>query len=230
MILGHYIPHVEINPYFSSSSRTWKILPCRSWFLQGPTLPATTIEWGMTLLLNHPHVLKKAKTELDMHVGKDRLLEESDLPKLRYLQNIISETLRLFPPGPLSVPHFSSAPCRIGGFDIPSDTMLLTNLWALHRDLEAWDDPNSFIPERFENGDHGNYKLIPFGSGRRACPGAGLAQRVVGLALGSLIQCFDWKKMTDAAIDTTEGMGLSMPKLHPLEAMCKACEIMKLVH
>lgn len=199
----------------------------QSLVLAGTDTSSATIEWGMTLLLNHPHVLKKAKEELDIHVGNDRLIEESDLPKLQYLRNVVSETLRLFPVIPLSLPHMSSAYCKIGGFDIPSGTMLLTNIWAIHRDPEVWEDPHSFMPERFEIGEHGNYDLIPFGVGRRVCPGGGLAQRVVGLALGSLIQCFEWKRMSDAAVDTTEGKGLTMPKLVPLEAMCKAYGILK---
>ncbi|XP_003635481.1 cytochrome P450 81Q32 [Vitis vinifera] len=195
--------------------------------LAGTDTSAATMEWAMTLLLNHPDVLKKAKAELDIHVGKDRLIEESDLPELRYLQRIISETLRLFPVAPLLVPHMSSDDCQIGGFDIPGGTFLLINAWAIHRDPQVWEDPTSFIPERFQNGERENYKLLPFGIGRRACPGAGLAHRVVGLALGSLIQCYDWKRISKTTIDTTEGKGLTMPKLEPLEAMCKACEIIK---
>ncbi|KAJ9670574.1 hypothetical protein PVL29_026857 [Vitis rotundifolia] len=193
--------------------------------LAGTDTAASTMEWAMTLLLNHPDVLEKAKAELDMHVGKDCLIEESDLPKLRYLQSIISETLRVFPVAPLLLPHMSSDDCQIGGFDIPRGTLLLVNAWALHRDPQVWEDPTSFKPERFENGERENYKLLPFGIGRRSCPGAGLAQRVVGLALGSLIQCYDWKKISNTAIDTIEGKGLTMPKLQPLEAMCKAREI-----
>ena len=181
----------------------------------------------MTLLLNHPDSLEKAKAELDIHVGKEWLIEESDLPKLQYLQSIIFETLRLFPVAPLLLPHMSSDCCRIGGFDIPGGTMLLINAWAIHRDPQVWEYPTSFVPERFENGERENYKLLPFGLGRRACPGAGLAHRVVGLALGSLIQCYEWKKIGNTTIDTTEGKGLTMPKLEPLEAMCKAREIIK---
>ncbi|KAJ9670577.1 hypothetical protein PVL29_026860 [Vitis rotundifolia] len=187
--------------------------------LAGTDTAASTMEWAMTLLLNHPDILEKAKAELDMHVGKDRLIEESDLPKLQYLQSIISETLRLFPVAPLLLPHMSSDDCQIGGFDIPRGTLLLVNAWALHRDPQVWEDPTSFKPERFENGERENYKLLPFGIGRRSCPGAGLAQRVVGLALGSLIQCHDWKKISNTAIDTIEGKGLTMPKLQPLEAI-----------
>lgn len=104
----------------------------------------------MSLLLNHPEVLEKARVELETHVGNDRLIDEEDLSKLPYLQCIISETFRLFPAAPMLVPHQSSDDCKIGGYDIPRGTMLLVNAWAIHRDPKVWDDPTSFMPERFE--------------------------------------------------------------------------------
>ncbi|KAA8531625.1 hypothetical protein F0562_006334 [Nyssa sinensis] len=192
----------------------------------GTDTSAVTIEWAMSLLLNHPDVLKKAKAELDTHVGQDRFIDESDLSKLHYLRCIILETFRLCPAAPLLVPHMSSDDCTIGGYNVPRDTIVLVNAWAIHRDPEFWDDPTSFKPERFEGGDVEAHKLMPFGMGRRACPGAGLAQRMVGLTLGSLIQCFEWERVSEMEVDLTEGKGLTMPKAEPLEAMCKAREIM----
>uniref|UniRef100_A0A5B6YT38 Putative CYP81Q32 n=1 Tax=Davidia involucrata TaxID=16924 RepID=A0A5B6YT38_DAVIN len=194
--------------------------------MAGTDTSAVTIEWAMSLLLNHPEVLKKARIELDTHVGQDRLMDESDLSKLHYLHSIILETFRLCPAAPLLVPHMASSDCTIGGYDVPRDTILLVNAWAIHRDPEVWDDPTSFKPERFEGGEVETHKLMPFGMGRRACPGSGLAHRMVGLALGSLIQCFEWERVTEKLVDLTEGKGLTMPKTEPLEAMCKAREIM----
>ncbi|THF97606.1 hypothetical protein TEA_010987 [Camellia sinensis var. sinensis] len=111
------------------------------------------------------------------------------------------------------------------GFNVPCGTLLLVNAWAIHRDPKVWDDPTSFKLERFEGREVEGHKLMPFGMGRRACPGAGLAQRVVGLALGSLIQCFEWERVSEEVVDLTEGKGLNMPKAEPLEAMCKARDI-----
>ncbi|GMP84426.1 hypothetical protein CsSME_00037960 [Camellia sinensis var. sinensis] len=193
--------------------------------LAGTDTSSVTIEWAMSLLVNHPEVLKKVRAEINTHVGQDRLIDEHDLPKLHYLQAVISETFRLFPTVPLLVPHVSSDDCTIGGFNIPRGTMLLVNAWAIHRDPKVWDDPTSFKPERFEGREVEGHKLMPFGMGRRACPGTGLAQRVVGLALGSLIQCFEWERVTKKAIDLMEGKGVTMPKAVPLEAMCKARDI-----
>ncbi|XP_059293550.1 cytochrome P450 81Q32-like [Lycium ferocissimum] len=188
----------------------------------GTETSSVTIEWAMSLLLNHPDVLEKARTEIDNHVGEDRLVDEADLPKLKYLQSIISETLRLFPAAPLLVPHESSDDCKVTGFHVPRGTMLLVNAWAIHRDPLLWEDPESFKPERFEGVEVESSKLFPFGMGRRACPGYGLAQRVVGLTLGTLVQCFEWKRISDEKVDLTEGKGLTMPKAEPLMARCKA--------
>lgn len=190
--------------------------------LAGTDTSAVTIEWAMSNLLNHPHALTQARAEMDTQVGQERLVDESDLPKLNYLQTIISETLRLNPAAPLLIPHVSSQSCTVGGYNIPSATMLLINAWAVHRDPKSWDDPTSFKPERFGSGNIEPYKLLPFGLGKRACPGVGLANRVMGFTLGSLIQCFEWKRIGPEKVDMTEGDGLTMPKAQPLEAMCKA--------
>lgn len=181
----------------------------------------------MSLLLNNPNILNKVKSEIDTQIEQDHLIDELlDLPKLPYLQNIVSETLRTFPAVPLLLPHMSSQKCQINGFDVPSGTMLLVNAWAIHRDPNLWDEPTEFKPERFQTSevddDDDQYKFIPFGTGRRGCPGSILGNRMVGLGLGSLIQCFDWKRVSDEEVDMMEGRGLNMPKAEPLEAMCKA--------
>ncbi|CAN4079730.1 unnamed protein product [Withania somnifera] len=190
----------------------------------GTETSSVTIEWAMSLLLNHPEVLEKARTEIDNHVGKERLVDEADLPKLKYLQSIIAETLRLFPAAPMLLPHESYDDCKVSGFHIPRGTMLLVNAWAIHRDPLLWEDPESFNPERFEGAEVESWKLMPFGMGRRACPVLDL-QRVVGLALGTLVQCFDWKRVSMEKVDLTEGKGLTMPKAEPLMARCKARDI-----
>ncbi|KAK6796772.1 hypothetical protein RDI58_004473 [Solanum bulbocastanum] len=179
----------------------------------GTDTTAVTIEWAMTHLLNHPQVLNKVRIEIDTHVGFDRLVNESDLPNLKYLQSIISETFRLSPAAPMLIPHQSADDTKIGGFDVPRGTILLVNAWAVHRDPLVWaDDPGSFRPERFEGIKVKPWELLPFGMGRRTCPGAGLAQRVIALAVGTLVQCFEWEivsKDSDiaegSAINTFEG-------------------------
>lgn len=192
--------------------------------IAGTETSSTTIEWAMSLLLNHPETMHKAWAEIGAEVGQDKLLDETDLPKLTYLKSIISETFRLFPPTPFLLPHESSEDCTVGGYNVPRGTMLMVNSWAIHRDPMLWVDATRFMPERFEGsaeeGEMYNYKLLPFGLGRRACPGAVLGKKMVGLVLGALIQCFEWNRIGNEEIDMKEGKGLTMPKAEPLVALC----------
>ncbi|KAF8377608.1 hypothetical protein HHK36_030990 [Tetracentron sinense] len=189
----------------------------------GTDTSSGTMEWALSLLLNNPEVLEKAQDEIDLRVGQERLLDESNMAVLPYLHSIINETLRMYPAGPLLVPHESSEGCIVGGFNVPRGTMLLANMWAIHNDPKVWAEPKKFKPERLEGleGRRDGFKFMPFGSGRRGCPGEGLAERVVGLALGSLIQCFEWQRVGEELVDMTEGTGLTLPKAHPLEAKCR---------
>ena len=110
---------------------------------------SATLTWALCLLLNNPRVLKIAQDELDEHVGRKRAVEESDLKNLVYLDAIVKETLRLYPPGPLNLPHESMEDCVIGGYKIPKGTRLLTNLWKIQHDPNKWSHPEEFQPERF---------------------------------------------------------------------------------
>ncbi|KAL6556824.1 hypothetical protein OROHE_006700 [Orobanche hederae] len=190
----------------------------------GTDTSAGTMEWVLSLLLNHPQVLKKAQIEIDNHVGNERLVEESDFDELPYLRCIVNEALRMYPAGPLLVPHESSKSCTIGGYHIPKNTMLLVNLWAIQNDPKSWEDPMEFKPERFEGlkGTRDGFRLMPFGSGRRGCPGEGLAMCILGMGLGSVIQCFEWERVGKDLVDMTETLGLTMPKAKPLMAYCKS--------
>ncbi|KAL4583460.1 hypothetical protein LXL04_008033 [Taraxacum kok-saghyz] len=193
---------------------------CLNLLTAGTDTSASTTEWALSLLLNHPHVLKKAQNQIDSHVGGSRLLDESDMNKLPYIRCILNETLRMYPAVPLLVPHESSDDCVVSGYHVPSGTMLLVNQWAIHRDPELWSDPEKFHPERFESKNDG-FSFMPFGSGRRSCPGEGLAMRMVGMTLGLLIQCFDWERIGEEMVDMSEGSGLTMPKAQPLVAKCR---------
>lgn len=196
----------------------------------GTETVSITMEWAMSLLLNHPDKLDEVKAEIEKKVGLERLLDEQDLPNLNYLQNVINETLRLYPPVPLLGAREASEDCVVGGFDVPCGTMMVVNAWAIHRNSELWDEPTKFQPERFEgwSGEGpGGYRLIPFGGGRRGCPGAGLANRLIGLVLGSLIQSFEWERISEDKVDMSEGLGLTMPKIKPLEVMCKPRPLMQ---
>lgn len=184
------------------------------------------MEWAMSLLLNHPEALNKAQAEIEKVVGLERLVNESDLARLPFLRCVINETLRMFPVAPLLVPHESSEACHVGGYRVPKGTMLLINMYSIQRDPSYWLEPEKFMPERFEGveGARDGHKLMPFGSGRRGCPGENLALRVISLTLGSLIQCFEWGRIGEEPVDMTVGAGITMPKAHPLMARCRTRE------
>ncbi|XP_040996837.1 cytochrome P450 81C13-like [Juglans microcarpa x Juglans regia] len=198
-------------------------------FTAGTDTTATTMEWAMSLLLNHPEVLQKVKAEIVNQVGHGRLLNDSDLDKLPYLRSVVNETLRLYPPTPLLLPHCSAEDCSVGGYTVPKGTTLLANAWAVHRDPKQWEEPNNFKPERFEgfNGEREGFRFIPFGIGRRVCPGAGMAQRVILLALGGLIQCFDWERLDKEMVDMNPASGYLLSKEKPLEALCSPTHSME---
>ncbi|KAI5387942.1 hypothetical protein KIW84_073870 [Lathyrus oleraceus] len=194
----------------------------------GSETSATAMEWAFSLLLSHPEIMKKVREEINTIIHQNQLMNESDASKLKYLQNVIMETLRLYPVAPLLIPHESSNNCNVCGFDIPKGTMLLVNLWTLHRDPNLWVDPTRFVPERFKERelDSEIYTMIPFGVGRRACPGSVLAKRFMANAIASLIQCFEWERIGNEEIDMAEGIGLTMPKVEPLVALCKPRQAM----
>nr|XP_043639505.1 cytochrome P450 81Q32-like [Erigeron canadensis] len=182
-----------------------------------------TLEWALSLLLNHPDSLKKMSNEIDNNVSSSRLMNDSDLSNLPYLNGVINETLRMCPAAALIPPHESKEECTVGGYRVPSGTILLVNLWAIQNDPKLWKEPTRFIPDRFVDveGQRDGFKFMPFGSGRRGCPGEGLAMRMVGLTLGTLVQCFEWERISTEKVDMTEGPGLTMPKAHPLVAKCR---------
>ncbi|KHN26381.1 Cytochrome P450 93A1 [Glycine soja] len=192
-------------------------------FVAGTDTSAVSIEWAMAELINNPHVLEKARQEIDAVVGKSRMVEESDIANLPYLQAIVRETLRLHPGGPLIVRE-SSKSAVVCGYDIPAKTRLFVNVWAIGRDPNHWENPFEFRPERFirdgqnqldVRGQH--YHFIPFGSGRRTCPGASLAWQVVPVNLAIIIQCFQWKLVGgNGKVDMEEKSGITLPRANPI--------------
>lgn len=162
----------------------------------------------MTELINHPEVFKKLRVEIESVVGSSRLVKESDVPNLPYLQAVIKEALRIHPPGAL-LRRQCQQDCNLGGFDIKEGTKILVNIYAIMRDPKSWDEPDKFVPERFLNNNFSDqafeqmgtkgqdFRFLPFGSGRRACMGEPHASIVLHATIGALIQCFDWELPKD---------------------------------
>ncbi|KAI3750207.1 hypothetical protein L2E82_20836 [Cichorium intybus] len=188
----------------------------------GTDTSAITTEWALSELINHPNIMKKVVEEIDQVVGKERLLQESDIPNLPYLQAIVKESLRLHPSAPL-IQRLSTEDSIIGGYHIPAKTPIFFNVWSVGRDPSHWENPLEFRPERFEEKYFDlrgqNFQLLPFGSGRRMCPGISLGLMLVHVTLGCMIQCFDWKAGEDGnltSVDMEEGVGLTISRANPL--------------
>ncbi|CAN0922155.1 Cytochrome P450 82A3 [Linum grandiflorum] len=194
--------------------------------IAGATDSTTVIlTWAISLLLNNPNILEKAYQELDKMVGKERLVKESDIQSLPYLQVIVKETLRLYPPAPLSAPRLFTEDCTVGGYHVRKGTQLITNIWKIQTDPRVWADPLEFRPERFlltdKNFDYKgrNFEYIPFGSGRRSCPGTSFGIQMVHLTLASFLHAFRISKRGDGLIDMTQSPGLTNMKATPLEVL-----------
>lgn len=189
----------------------------------GMDTSATTVGWAMSELIRHPNIMKKMQDELEKVVGLDRVVEESDLENLKYLEMVVKEILRLYPAAPLLIPHESLENCTVDGFHIAKKTRIIVNAWAIGRDPSVWIDPEKFLPERFLGSQLDvrgrDFQLIPFGAGRRSCPGMQLGLTLVRLLLAQLVHCFDWKLpngMLSSELDMTEDIGFTSPRLHDL--------------
>lgn len=187
---------------------------------------AVSVEWALAQVVRNPRVQQKAQEELDQVIGPNRAMNESDFPNLPYLRCIVKEALRLHPPTPMMLPHRAKAHVKIGGYDIPKGSNVLVNVWAIARDPTVWKDPLEFWPERFLEEDvdmkgH-EFRLLPFGAGRRACPGAQLGINLVTSMIGHLLHHFHWalpKGVEPDMINMTESPGLVSYMKTPLEVV-----------
>ncbi|KAI5066811.1 hypothetical protein GOP47_0017339 [Adiantum capillus-veneris] len=177
-----------------------------------------SIEWALGELITHPLIMKRVQEELDAVVGSSRLVHESDIRQMPYLRAVVKETMRLHPVLPLLVPHMASQQCQVSGFDIPLNAQAYINIWAIGRDPTIWDRPLEFCPERFLDsnidvrGQH--FELLPFGSGRRACPGMILGLNNVQVMLANLIHVFNWT--VEDSLSLTEKFGIVLTLADPI--------------
>ncbi|KAL8041236.1 hypothetical protein ABFX02_10G152700 [Erythranthe guttata] len=198
------------------------------WDMISAGMDTTTIvvEWGMAEMVRNPRVQQKVQEELDRVVGKDRIMTESDIPNLPYLQCMVKECFRMHPPTPLMLPHKAGTDVKIGGYDIPQGATVRVNVWSLARDPKLWDAPLEFRPERFQEEDIDikgtDYRFLPFGSGRRICPGAQLAINLVTSTLGHMLHHFELAPPNGVRvedIDMMEQPGTVTYMRTPLEAV-----------
>nr|XP_011465733.1 PREDICTED: licodione synthase-like [Fragaria vesca subsp. vesca] len=221
--------HSNLNPNVFS-----EFVNFQDMFTASIDTTSITMEWALAEVINHPEVLKKAREEMDRAVGTERLVGEWDLPNLPYIQAILKETLRLHPPLPI-VPRICTEECKVGKYVFPEKTLLFVNTWAMGRDPKNWENPLEFRPERFlqlDGSDPANgtdvrgqhYHYLPFGSGRRICPGLTLTMKMLPTQVAVMIQCFDFKiggtqcenTSNDKVLEMDEGPGLTVPRASDL--------------
>ncbi|KAH9687346.1 Xanthotoxin 5-hydroxylase CYP82C4 [Citrus sinensis] len=198
---------------------------CLALILGATDTTKITLTWVMSLLLNHRDILNKAQNELDIQVGTKRQVNAEDIKNLVYLQAILKEAMRLYPAVPFLFPHESMEECTVNVYHVPAGTQLFINAWKIQRDASVWEEPSKFQPERFLTRHKDidvkgqNFELLPFGSGRRMCPGVSFALQVMQFTLASLLQGFDFATPSNEPVDMGERLGLTMEKSQPFEVL-----------
>ncbi|CAI0382869.1 unnamed protein product [Linum tenue] len=194
-------------------------------FIGGTDTGAATVVWAMTYLMKYPIAMRKVQEELRQKVKDKGFVKEEDIQQLPYFKAVIKEAMRLQPAVPLLVPRESIQKCSLGGYEIPAKTIIHVNAWAIARDPESWgENPDEFKPERFVGKSvdvkGSNFELIPFGAGRRICPGIHIGLATVEIALANLLYAFDWEmpagmKSEDLDMDVLPGL-----TMHKKNALC----------
>ncbi|CAN1819138.1 Cytochrome P450 83B1 [Linum perenne] len=198
-------------------------------FIGGTDTSAAAVVWAMTYLMKNPLTMEKAQKEVRNAIGKKGFVNEEDIQQLSYLKAVVKETMRLQPAVPFLIPRESTQSCNLGGYVIPAKTVVYINTWAIGRDPEAWgENPEEFKPERFLGKSTDvkglDFELIPFGAGRRICPGIHMGLSTVELSLANLLYAFDWEMPTGVKsedLDMDISPGLAMHKKNALCLMAK---------
>ncbi|CAI0455268.1 unnamed protein product [Linum tenue] len=192
-------------------------------FLAGSDTWTITVEWAMSELMKHPRVMEKAQREVRKVFNGKGVVDEASIDRLQYLQLVLKETLRLHPPGPLAIPRESKETIVVNGYKIPAKTRVFVNLWAINRDPHHWAQPEVFEPERFLNSSVDfrgtDFHYLPFGAGRRMCPGMHYGLALAYLSLANLIYHFDWKlphQMKPEDLDMRERFGIEVKRQNNL--------------
>ncbi|CAN6363721.1 unnamed protein product [Urochloa humidicola] len=197
-------------------------------FAAGTDTTYIALDFAMAELMRNPQTMAKLQAELRGSVAKgnkELVVTEQDLSGLSYLKAVMKESMRLHAPGPLLIPHFSMADLDVEGYTVPSGTRVIVNAWALGRDPNCWESAEEFVPERFMEGGvdaasgfQGNdFRFLPFGSGRRMCPGINFTVATFEIILANLVYHFNWELPPESSgIDMTESYGIDVHRKEKL--------------
>jgi len=203
-------------------------------YAAGTDTSSIVLEHTMVELIRNPHVMTRLQAEITSNTPKgQKMVKEEDLMNnMAYLKAVVKETLRLHPPAPLLLPRITMEHCDVNGYTIPAGTRVIVNAWALGRDPRSWDKADEFMPDRFLHHSCGtnntsvdylkagrDFKFLPFGAGRRMCPGVNFGMATVEIMLANLVYCFDWNLpagINKQEIDMTEVFGLTVRRKEKL--------------
>ncbi|XP_020156695.1 cytochrome P450 71A4 [Aegilops tauschii subsp. strangulata] len=191
-------------------------------FGAGTEATIVVLEWVMAELVRNKGAMERLQHELRKSLISDSdMITEHDLQGMVYLKAVIKETIRLHPPGPLLLPHEAMESTRIQQYHIPRKTMVIINAWAIGRDPHTWESPMEFRPERFIGSEVSfrgrHFQLIPFGSGRRMCPGINFTMSILEIAIANLVGRFNWAlREGETELDMEETPGVASRKRVPL--------------
>ncbi|VFQ62837.1 unnamed protein product [Cuscuta campestris] len=194
----------------------------------GTDTTGTAVEWAVARMIENPAIQSRLSPEIKTAVG-ERKVCESDLEKMPYLNAFVMELLRKHPPTYMSLTHAAIEPATLGGYDIPTDCNVEIFLPAVSEDPKIWSNPEEFDPERFLSGRETaditgvtGIKMIPFGVGRRICPGLNMAMLHVSLMIARLVQEFEWSVYPEnGEVDFSEKSEFTVVMKNPLKAKIK---------
>jgi cytochrome P450 len=203
-------------------------------FGAGTDTSSLVLEFAMAKLMRKPLLMAKLQSEVRNGTPKGQeLVEEENLAGMTFLKAVVKETLRLHPPAPLLIPHLAMADCDVEGYRIPAGTRVIVNSWAIGRDPGVWEKPEEFVPERFVDGGAAaavdlrgkDFQFVPFGAGRRICPGINFGLATIEIMLANLAYCFDWELpagMEREDIDMREVFGVTVHRKEKLVLVPKS--------
>ncbi|XP_042041117.1 cytochrome P450 71A6-like [Salvia splendens] len=192
-------------------------------FAAGTDTSFTTLEWAMSELIRNPKTMNTLQNEVREVAGSKEEINEQDLDKMPYLKAVLKENLRMHPPVPVLSPRELIKDTKVLGYDVASGTRVMINVGAILKDPSLWENPEEFRPERFLETSRDfrglHFEFIPFGAGRRGCPGTTFAVAVIELALAKLVHKFDFTLPNGAKmeeLDMSESNAIIVHKKSPL--------------